>query len=521
MREYAFCTDLSDAQVLDFDVVITGTGIAGLYSALNLDEGLSCAMLNKLGVEESNSIYAQGGIASVTLSSDSWESHLNDTLVAGAGLCDEQAVEVLVKEGPRDIQRLMQLGVPFDRDENDEIAISTEGAHSFNRILHCGGDATGFHVTNTLYDTIKQRENVTFLNNTTLVDILTDDNKSVIGVVAQSNDGRYLILRSSNVIVASGGIGRVYRNSTNASCATGDGIASAIRAGAFVDNMEFVQFHPTALIHPDFNIRYFLISEALRGEGAILRNRKWEPFLKSVHPMADLAPRDIVSRAIVNEMKKNDLPNVYLDITSRPREFLRKRFPIIYKECMKRGIDIAVNWIPVVPAQHYFMGGIKTDENGLTSIEGLYSCGESASTGVHGANRLASNSLLECLVFGRHCASHINGRITENKKEVKVTYDNKKTEDELDFETFRSQIRNIMTKKGGIIRNDKELTEAISDIGVFYDRLKKAKLYCNNEIETLNMSTVALAVLSAAQKRKISVGAHYREDTLNNNEVRQ
>jgi L-aspartate oxidase len=514
MREYAYSENLDDLEIIDFDVVIAGAGVAGLYTALNLDSGLSCVVLNKLGAEESNSMYAQGGIASVRLKNDSWNSHFDDTLVAGAGICDKNAVEVLVKEGMEDIQKLINFGVPFDRDADNNISVSMEGAHSFNRILHCGGDATGLHITKTLIDTVSKRQNITFLNNITVFDVLTDENNDVMGVIAQDMKGKYILFRSNNVVIASGGIGRIYRNSTNASCATGDGIAASIRAGAIVENMEFVQFHPTALIHPDLNRRYFLISEALRGEGGILRNRKWEPFMKNVHPMADLAPRDIVSRAIVSEMRKSDLPNVYLDITSKSREYLSKRFPIIYKECMNRGIDIAVNWIPVVPVQHYFMGGIKTDLNGSTNINGLYACGESSCTGVHGANRLASNSLLECLVFGRRCATSINGSSFEKTSELK-TLDNIKNAEEFDFQTCRTKIRDTMTKKGGIIRNEKELSEAIVTIEEFNHRLKTMVLNDCIGIETLNMSTVSLSILSSAIARKESLGAHYRSDDEN------
>ncbi len=511
-RQYMFSHDLTDAETPDFDVVITGSGVAGLYTALCLDKGIRCAVLNKLGKEESNSIYAQGGVASVTLSSDSWQSHFSDTLTAGAGLCDEQAVKTLVTSGPDNIRQLMALGVQFDREKNGELAISTEGAHSINRILHCGGDATGYYIVEALIEAVSGRENITCFDNTALFDVLTDENGSVSGVVAQGSDGKYIVLRAPNVVIASGGIGRVYRNSTNAGSATGDGIAAAMRAGAAVGHMEFVQFHPTALIHPDNNMRYFLISEALRGEGAILRNRKWEPFLQNVHPMADLAPRDIVSRAIVNEMRKNDVPNVYLDITSRSREFLKNRFPVIYNECMKRGIDIAVNWIPVVPVQHYFMGGIKTDINGRTNIDGLYACGESACTGVHGANRLASNSLLECLVFGRRCAEDIGGKTAKQASDPALLCDASKTERALDFETYRSQIRNTMTKKGGIIRNETELTEAIALIKDFYTTLSETAIHSPSEAATLNMATVALDILEAAKARKKSVGAHYRSD---------
>jgi L-aspartate oxidase len=518
MREYAFSGNINDLKIVDFDVVIAGSGIAGLYSALNLDSRLSCVVLNKLGEEESNSIYAQGGIASVQVEGDTWKSHFDDTLVAGAGICDKNAVEVLVKEGIEDIQKLIDFSVPFDKDENNNISVSMEGAHSFNRILHCGGDATGLHITKTLLNIVLQRQNITYLNNVTLIDILTDNNNDVIGIIGQDKSGKYIFFRSSNVIVASGGIGRIYRNSTNASCATGDGIAASIRAGAEVSNMEFVQFHPTALIHPDLNMRYFLISEALRGEGGVLRNRKWEAFMKPVHPMADLAPRDIVSRAIVSEMKKSDLPYVYLDITSKSREFLSKRFPIIYEECMKRGIDIAVNWIPVVPVQHYFMGGIKTDINGKTNINGLYACGESSCTGVHGGNRLASNSLLECLVFGRRCAIDINGLSVKKPNSLKPL-DNKKSNEEFDFDTCRTKIRDTMTKKGGIIRNEKELSQAVVTIGDFNNKLKDIALNNRVGVETLNMSTVSLSILNAAIERKESLGAHYRNDDIQEEKV--
>lgn len=510
MREYAVSAGMP-GQILDYDVVVFGTGAAGLYAALNLDERLSVAVLNKRGMEESNSMYAQGGIASVVLEEDTIENHVEDTLVAGAGLCDEEAVRVLVSEGPGEIQKLIRLGVPFDRDDSGNIIVSREGAHRYNRIIHCGGDATGLHLTITLSLNVSQRKNITVMNGITVFDILTDENNSVAGVLAQNADGNDLLIRAPFVIVATGGIGRVYRNSTNSNCATGDGIASALRAGAELKNMEFVQFHPTALIHPDTNMRFFLISEALRGEGAILRNRKWEPFMQNVHPMADLAPRDIVTRAIADQMHKYDLPNVYLDITSRTREFLSKRFPVIYEECMKRGIDIAMNWIPVIPVQHYFMGGIKTDLWGRATLDGLYACGESSCTGVHGANRLASNSLLECLVFGSRCAQDINSRELPKRKAPEVLKEFRK-EAEIDYDAYRTQIRRNMTKKGGIIRNKEKMEEASRIIGDYYDQLKGIKLSSRLHVETLNMATVGLEILKAAIKRKKSVGAHFRCD---------
>jgi L-aspartate oxidase len=310
--------------------------------------------------------------------------------------------------------------------------------------------------------------------------------------------------------LATGGIGQVYRNTTNSLCCTGDGIAAAARAGAETENMEFVQFHPTALIHPDLNMRFFLISEALRGEGAVLLNRKGERFMLNVHPLAELAPRDIVSRAIVYEMRKHDLPCVYLDISFKGREYLSKRFPVIYEECMKRGIDIAFNWIPVIPVQHYFMGGIKTNVWGETDIEGLYACGECSCTGVHGANRLASNSLIECLVFGRRCALRASERKAKAGKPQLPQGD--KPICEHDFQTYRSRIKHIMTKQGGIIRNKRGLVEAQEEIGAYKNTLFNCRLKTVAEAETLNMAEIALMVIDAALKREKSIGAHYRED---------
>jgi L-aspartate oxidase len=514
MREFA--TDkIKDCQSQNFDVVIAGTGAAGLYAALNLDKGLKCALINKYGDGESNSMFAQGGIAAVSIEGgggigDSLESHIKDTLEAGAGLCNEEAVKVLVREGRENVQKLVELGVPFDR-ENGKLCITREGAHSYNRILHCGGDATGFYLTKTLFEAVEKESNITIFDRFMLCDVLTDENGFAAGVSIKDFDNNNTIIRAQNIIIATGGIGQIYRNTTNSCCCTGDGIAASLRAGAVLENMEFVQFHPTALVHPDMNMRFFLISEALRGEGAMLLNRKGERFMKDVHPLAELAPRDIVTRAIISEMKKNDLPNVYLDITFKGRAYLQKRFPQIYENCMKKGIDIAVNWIPVIPVQHYFMGGIKTDLYGRTNVKGLYACGECSCTGVHGANRLASNSLLECLVFGRRCAQDINGSV-RNKAANPILPERRKTSKSCDFETYRSIIKNLMTKKGSVIRYKKELNEAIDEISVYYEELKEIRLDSVREIEALNMAAVSLEILRAALKRDESIGAHYRAD---------
>ena len=287
-----------------------------------------------------------------------WKCMYVIRLSQARGFAMKHAVRVLVYEAQENIEQLVKLDVPFDRVDGC-FSLTREGGHSKNRILHCGGDATGLHMTKRLNEAARAKAQYHICRHRISCGYRPRGDNGVCGAIVLKNGNRLCFYAASKVVIATGGIGRVYRNSTNASCATGDGIAAAMRAGAQVKDMEFVQFHPTALIHPDTNGRFFLISEALRGEGAVLRNRQWEPFMKGVHPLADLAPRDIVSRAIILEMKKYDLPHVYLDITSKPREFLKNRFPTIYGECMRRDIDIAIDWIPVMPVQHYFMGGVK------------------------------------------------------------------------------------------------------------------------------------------------------------------
>lgn len=565
------------------DVVIIGCGVAGLYAALNLNPKIKCLLLNKSGIKHSNSMYAQGGIAAVIepyVNGDNHKLHIEDTLVAGAGLCDKTAVTVLVKEAWKNIQKIVSYNVPFDKC-GDEFLLTREGGHNKNRILHCGGDATGLHLTETLYEQVLKRKNITVMENVFFTDIIVKDNKAH-GILILDENEKPVVITASKVIIASGGVGRVFRNSTNAVCASGDGIAAARRANAKLADMEFIQFHPTALIHPSETGRFFLISEALRGEGGVLRNRRWETFMQNVHPLADLAPRDIVTRAIITEMKKHDIPNVYLDITTKSRSFLSARFPTIYQECMKRGIDIAKNWIPVMPVQHYFMGGISTDINAATSIENLYACGEVARTGVHGANRLASNSLLECLVFAGRCSDQIN-KAYENKelhitteKILKEAIDdtlskssiaksnvlNKKHQDIannidtsqpnvadsdklsdsyisdqncnipgdktsenlneydlIDLDSYSSEIRFLTTQKCGIIRNEIELKEAKQRVSEIIEILNNTLIYNKKGVETYNQAIVAMEIIKAAIKRKGSVGAHFRSDDISSNGI--
>lgn len=513
MKRYMNTGSSCDVNLIKTDVLIIGTGAAGLFAALNIDAKLSCTMINKAGPDLSNSMYAQGGIAAVIepyRDDDSPVLHKEDTLIAGAGLCDEKAVDILVNEAWSAIEQLISFQVPFDKNDQT-LLLTREGGHGKNRILHCGGDATGLHITKSLYSEANRRDNIKILNNLFLTDILTDDRGVTGAIVLDENDVPHHFV-TSKIILATGGIGRVYKNSTNAVCITGDGIAAANRAGAVLKDMEFVQFHPTALIHPDETGRFFLISEALRGEGAILRNRQWKPFMQGEHPLADLAPRDIVSRSIIMEMIRSNIPHVYLDITAKSRDFLKNRFPTIYDECMKRDLDIAKDWIPVKPVQHYFMGGIKTDINGMTNINGLYACGETACTGVHGANRLASNSLLECLVFGKRCAIHIdNSEIYEPD----ISYENNKQkneDDKLDYDSFSSEIRYLTTKRCGIVRNEKDLLAAGERINEIYDLLDNSFINTRKGVETYNQASIALSIIDACVKRKESVGAHYRND---------
>lgn len=505
---------LRDMRRMSCDVLVVGCGIAALYAALNVDPRLSVVMLNKDGLNRSSSFYAQGGIAAVTQDYDSHELHVRDTLTAGAGLCDREAVEVLVRRGSGEIDRLLALGVPFDRDGEGRLVLTREGAHSVNRILHCCGDATGKHMTSTLIRVAQMRKNITILNNHFLADLVKDGEGRVAGAIALDGEDSPVFFRTGEVILGTGGVGRLFRNSTNPRCITADGMAVALRAGARLRGMEFTQFHPTVLAHIGSGGRLFLISEALRGEGAILRNRRGEPFMQGQHPLADLAPRDVVARAIVFQMEKHDLPNVYLDITAKSRESLKARFPTIYAECMSRNIDIATNWIPVFPAQHYFMGGIVTDAAARTHVEGLYACGECASTGVHGANRLASNSLLECLVFGRLAAEAASDHCSTPAAPCYVPNPAQKTT-AVDLELLSMRIREIMTKKCGIIRCETDMADALSEVEQICEALGEVRLEGRAMVELYNMALISVQMLSAAMARTANVGAHYRRDADN------
>src|ERR1017187_8943645 len=379
------------------DFLVIGAGVAGMRAAIELAEAGPVLVVAKDSLRESSSEYAQGGIAVALSDDDEVALHEQDTLYAGDGLCDRAAVHTLVEEGPAAIQDLIDWGAEFDR-EGQQLSFTREGAHSRNRILHAHGDSTGREIARTLYKKAASLGNIRFESYSAITDLLIAGDRAAGAVIFDEKSGVLRDVRSRAVLLATGGLGRVFKETTNPDVATGDGVAMAWRAGAEIGNIEFVQFHPTAL-HVEGAPR-FLLSEALRGEGALLRNKDGEAFMKRYHALGDLAPRDVVSRSIVTEMRRTNSPHVWLDLTSRDADFIRHRFPRIYETCLAYGLDLARDPAPVHPAAHYAMGGVLSDLEGRSSLAGLYAAGEVACTGVHGANRLASNSLLEAVVFG-------------------------------------------------------------------------------------------------------------------------
>ncbi len=512
MLRYAIDGSVKPERHSNYDVVIVGAGIAGLYCALNLSPALTCCVFAKETIDISNSWLAQGGIAVVTAPDDDPQLHFKDTIVAGAGLCDEAAVHVLVDEGPRDIAALIKMNVPFDLNEYGELDRTREGGHHKNRILHAGGDATGRETVKTLAYIASQRDNIIFRDNTFFVDILTDE-QGVAGLIVKDDDGKYETVATRHLVLCTGGIGQVFESSTNPAIATGDGLAAAIRAGAELRGMEFIQFHPTGLWSPNHENRAFLISESVRGEGGLLKNSQGVRFMVGKHELAELAPRDIVARGIYNEMKRTGESHVYIDITSQSEEELSHRFPTIYNECLRRGIDIAKEWIPVCPVHHYMMGGVKTDLYARTAVHGLYACGETASTGVHGANRLASNSMLECLVFGRRAAEDINGSFSpalSTSEELQPSLAVRPALD-IDFKALRAKMQKIMSTHCFVIRTKEGLETALAEMSDILERLSAGFNSGKEYDEDLSLAIISKAIIESALARRESIGAHYRE----------
>ncbi len=510
MRRYLFNLPLSEMTVHEIDVAIIGSGIAGLYAAYNLAPSTKCVIFTKEDTNTSASWLAQGGIAVVIESDDTFEYHYEDTIKAGAGMCDEEAVHTIVEEGPWDINKLISLGINFDMDTSGRLKVTMEGGHGRRRILHSGGDATGREIVRILKRLVAEHDNITMLENYFAVDIVTNNNQ-VCGLAAYHNG--WHLFKTSHVIIAAGGIGQVYRYTTNPMVATGDGIAMARRAGANLADMEFVQFHPTGFYSEESrNRQCFLISEAVRGEGGVLRNEKGVRYMVGRHPLNELAPRDIVARENYREIENQSLPYVSLDITHQDKAFLEERFPTIFQRLMESNIDMSKDYIPVGPVQHYAMGGIKTDLWGNTNVSGLYACGEAACTGVHGANRLASNSTLECLVFGRRCATSINNKIDMPKAGLPEIQPAELKKTDININQEKNNIKGIMVKFCGIIRNRKGLKTALARMREIVHQLDNKELSTIPEMELYNMAVVSKSIIKAAKKRKKSVGAHYRED---------
>jgi len=504
------------------DFLILGGGIAGTRAALELAAAGQVVVLTKDELYESSTEYAQGGIAAALAEDDEVGLHLRDTLLAGDGLCSEDAVQILVSEGPEQIEQLIAWGMRFDQN-GSKLAFTREGAHSRSRVLHAHGDSTGSEILRALMARAKSQRAIRFLPHAFAVDLLVDES-GVRGVTFLDEKVSALkTLRAQAVLLATGGLGQVYRETTNPPVATGDGVAMAQRAGALSSDMEFVQFHPTALYVKD--APRFLLSEALRGEGAYLRNVLLERFMPRYHEAAELAPRDIVSRAIIKEMQKTQGDCVYLDLTELEAKHVKKRFPRIYATCLEYNIDITTDLVPIRPAAHYAMGGVATDLNGATSLKGLYAAGEVASTGVHGANRLASNSLLEGLVFGARAASAMREgrhdfrpsvpRKEPNASVARVTASANSAPGasepvRLSPQAAITEVRSVLWSKVGIIRSGPELCEALQ-------RLDSLSLVApaglsRQYYEARNILEVGKTITQSSLARKESRGAHYRSD---------
>lgn len=516
-----------------FSAVIIGSGIAGLYAALKIEQQLQLPngvlLITKSKLGESNSYYAQGGMVAVLKENekDSVESHVTDTIKAGAGLSELDTIRFISENSDKVVKDLLKFGVEFDRDENGKFTLTKEAAHSVRRILHSGGDATGREMEIALCQAVKENKNITLYENTVAVDLLIDEN-TCGGVVLLNENDEYETIYSNTVIMATGGLGQLYQYTTNPKGATGDGFALSYRAGAILQDMEFVQFHPTALAFDGAENR-FLISEAVRGEGAKLCDEFGMEFMFKYHEKKELAPRDIVARSIFCEMNNNGDPCVFLNATGLGEEKLLRRFPTIAKKCKEYDIDITQDLIPVAPAAHYFMGGVKTNIRGESSVDGLYAIGEVSSTGLHGGNRLASNSLLECVVCAYEVAEYLKNIGVNDKGDFETNeifnsiiskYEQETELKPVDVRALKEELQATMWSGVGIFRNEqvmKSAQENIEKLSKEFDR--EDKCLSKDEYELRNMLITAELIVKSALNRKESRGAHYRVDYLNTNEV--
>lgn len=508
--------------MLKFDVLIIGSGLAGMTLALHLAESRKVGLITKRDLLEGSSTYAQGGIAAVLDTEDSVEEHIRDTLIAGAGLCNEEAARFIVEHSKEAIDWLIALGVPFTKDETHRTGyhLTREGGHSHRRIIHAA-DATGAAVTSTLGQKIKAHPNITELEEHIAIDLITSrklglPGNRAYGVYALDKQADQVeTIAAKHTILASGGAGKVYLYTTNPDTATGDGIAMGWRAGCRVGNMEFMQFHPTCLYHP--HSKSFLITEAVRGEGGILKLPDGTRFMPEHDPRAELAPRDVVARAIDFEMKKHGLDCVYLDISYKPAHFIREHFPNIYAHCLELGIDITQQPIPVVPAVHFTCGGLVTDLTGHTDVDALYAVGEVACTGLHGANRLASNSLLECLVIGKAAAEDILAAPEIKLPKIPDWDDSQVTDpdEEVVISHNWDELRRAMWDYVGIVRTNKRLMRAQNRIRLLSEEINEYYRHfhvSNDLIELRNLVQTSELIVRSALLRKESRGLHYSRD---------
>lgn len=516
-----------------YSVVIVGSGISGLYAAIKLSESMNLPdgilLLTKSQLSESNSRYAQGGIVGVLPENapDSVSLHVADTIKAGCGLSDFNVVKFISENSQYAIKDLMSYGVEFDRDKQNGLTFTLEGAHSVRRILHVGGDATGYGIEKALVNKVKNdktiAENISIYEQCHAVELLIDAKGECRGIISFNEATKeFETIYAGATVLATGGVGQVYKYTTNPTVATGDGLALAVRAKAEIKDMEFIQFHPTALSLDNDESR-FLISESVRGEGAKLVNSNGEYFMERYHEQKDLAPRDIVSRSIVKELEKTGEDRVFLDASLIPIDTFTTRFPNIYKKCLENGVDVTKDYIPVSPAAHYCMGGIKTSVDGTTSIRHLYAIGEAGCTSLHGANRLASNSLLECVVTAFEL---VNTLSFENLQVSDViddsilsTIKNYAPEDEpevadCDVNALINRLKDTMWKNVGIIRDENSLLQALSDLKKISEEFGRNR-FCTSaeEFELRNLLHVALVITNMALRRKESIGAHFRSDS--------